>query len=230
MHHLELHSATLRDAHVVDVVHKIRHAMGSAAAHATCHPCPPGTRDRDHDPATPCEPCGPSTFSALVARTECNGTCAIGSTILSSGATSNAACSECTAGRYGSTMESAHAICQPCAAGRASTQLGATSSSTCMACASGRYSASGSTSCEPSGCTDQWADNFSPSAIVDEGTCTYTCSTLRNRAGSGAGDPGGCLLHSVELGWQRYTHNGAALTGGSLATVPSGESWVIQGR
>eukprot|EP01048_Picozoa_sp_COSAG05_P000358 COSAG05_NODE_9_length_39734_cov_180.598067_22_plen_657_part_00 len=230
VHHLELHSNTLSDAHVADVVRQLRYTLSNATSPPACTACPKGTRDHDNDPTTPCEPCAAGTFSALIAMTECNGTCALGSTILSTGATSSAACSQCVAGQYGGIDVNARAMCWPCKAGRASTQLGATSNSSCARCAAGRFSALASATCQPSGCTDHWADNFNPFAVIDEGMCVYTCSTVRTRAGSGIGDPGGCVLHDPTVGWRRFTHNNTVLTGGSLSTIPSHESWVVQGR
>ena len=229
IHHLELHSATLSTAHVADIVVKLRHAVAGGAPLSACHNCPPGAQDSDGEPATPCEPCGRGTFSAQAAQTECTGTCAVGNTVRSLGATSNAACSRCVPGQYGS-VASEIAVCQPCEAGRASTAVGATSGASCSACSPGKFSVSGSVGCKPSGCTDEWGENYKASAQVDEGACVYTCSRLRERTGADANTPGGCCIYEVGLGWRRYAFNNAPLPGGAIAEVPYGESWVIQGR
>jgi hypothetical protein len=227
VHHLELHAAALTDAHVADVVRQLQHVNLGLPPIPACVDCSAGMQDSDVNPATPCEPCGVATVSSQTGTTECTGTCPVGATILFSGATSSSACSQCTVGRYGS-IEDGVATCQQCEAGRASTQLGATSVSSCASCTPGRFSAPGSTDCDPGGCMDEWADNYSPSAIVDDGACDYTCSQVRELAGFGASDPGGCFFSS-ELGWQRYAHNGTALVGGYLDMHPE-ESWVVQGR
>jgi hypothetical protein len=229
LHHLELHSDTLTNAQVAVVVRKLRHTVSpnSAPDVPACDDCEAGTRDDDSNPATACEQCDQGTFSDQPAVTECVGTCGVGSTILSAGATSNAACSQCAVGQYGFIRESV-AVCQPCEPGRFSTQVGASSSASCAGCAPGTFSAPGSTGCAPSGCMDDWADNYNPAAEVDEGRCVYTCSRLREHGGTGARVPGGCLVYDHTHGWQRYGHNNSALAGGTFAEIPT-ETWVVQG-
>jgi hypothetical protein len=103
-HHLEAHSDTLNDRQVAVVVRTLRHTIypNTAPAVPACDYCGAGTRDHDSDPVTACEPCGQGTFSGQSAVTQCVGTCQVGNTILSTGETSGAACSHCTAGLYGS--------------------------------------------------------------------------------------------------------------------------------
>ena len=209
VHHIELHSTTLTDAHVADVVQKLRHTLvPTATALPTCSDCVAGLHDNDRNPATPCKPCGQATFSSRAKSTNCTGTCSVGSTIVSTGATSRAACSQCAAGQFG-TIEHGRAVCQKCKPGRAATRVGATTNATCARCKPGRFSAPGGKACERSGCTDKWADNFSPSAIIDEGTCKYRCSRIHALAsaagqGGGARKRGGCVMHDAGRGWLRY--------------------------
>eukprot|EP01046_Picozoa_sp_COSAG06_P014948 COSAG06_NODE_942_length_11372_cov_34.771120_3_plen_921_part_00 len=240
VHHLELHSDALTSAQVAVVVRNIQHTVdpsGSPVVPA-CEDCEAGKRDHDSDPVTACEPCGRGTFSAQSAVTQCVGTCIVGTTIFSIGETSSEACSHCTAGLYGAVEDSV-AVCRSCEPGTASTQLGASSSATCISCAPGTFSAPGSASCAVSGCMDSWADNYNPAAVVDEGTCTHTCSRLRQRAGMGADIPGGCILYDSVAGyWQRFAHDDSALLGQTVSPdsqelqyqIPIGESWVVQGR
>eukprot|EP01046_Picozoa_sp_COSAG06_P022113 COSAG06_NODE_1694_length_8699_cov_57.094767_1_plen_2376_part_10 len=235
LHHLELHSDTLTNAQVAVVVRKLRHTVSpnSAPAVPACDDCEAGTHDGDSNPATACEPCEQGTFSDQSAVTQCAGTCNVGSTVLSTGATSSAACSLCAAGLYGSIRESV-ALCEKCEPGRFSTQVGARSSASCAVCPPGTFSAPGSTECFPSGCMDDWADNYNSAAEVDEGRCAYTCSRLRERGGTGPLVPGGCLVYETN-GWQRYGHNNSAVAGGTFpmtgmfSQVPSHETWVMQG-
>jgi hypothetical protein len=98
MHHFELHADTLTAAQAGVVVRKLRHTVdpSSTLAVPACDVCEAGTQDSDLDPATACVPCGRGTFSNQVAMTQCVGTCEVGNTILSTGATSYAACTQCT--------------------------------------------------------------------------------------------------------------------------------------
>ena len=201
VHHLELHYRTLTDEHVADVVQKLRHTLvPSAAAFPACSDCAAGMHDGDRDAATMCRPCGRGTFSSKAKSTNCMGTCSVGSTILSTGATSRAACSRCTEGQFGAIVHG-RAVCKQCEPGRASTAIGATTGSTCANCAAGKFSAPGGTACERSGCTDEWADNFSPSAIVDEGTCKYSCSRIYELASASGLNSGGCVMHDPRRSW-----------------------------
>jgi hypothetical protein len=229
IHNFELHSTTLSDAHVADVTQALKHKiMPGVSAVPPCNNCVAGMRDSDSDPMTPCEPCGRATYSAVVGATLCNGTCPVGRTIRTTGATSSAACLQCTAGQFGAIDEHANAVCLPCAAGRVSAQVGATSNVTCAKCSPGTYSVPAGSVCEPSGCTDSWANNYSPFAVVDEGLCTYACNTVRTLTNSS--NAGGCVMHDPHLGWIRYTHENLLMNLSYAAPIPSGEDWVLQGR
>eukprot|EP01048_Picozoa_sp_COSAG05_P002282 COSAG05_NODE_90_length_20140_cov_25.117060_1_plen_1190_part_00 len=240
VHHIELHSDTLSDAHVADLVHRIRHTLAHEAVELpTCRACPVGRYDEDHDSNTECQPCGLGTFSNQTGAIACTGTCLLGSTVVTAGASSSEACVQCAAGTYGN-MASAHAVCEPCVPGRYSTLVGGIASESCLGCAPGRFSVAGSTVCEPSGCTDAWADNYNPLAVVDEGLCVYTCSVLRAHAGYDADEPGGCIMHNLAFGWQKHAHNGTVVGEGAGSVVdtpgepsgvfPAGSAWVTQGR
>jgi hypothetical protein len=167
VHHMELHSDTLTYAHILDALTNVQHAMSpdTIAAAPHCLDCGAGMRDSDSDPSTPCVPCAQGTFSDQHAQTDCTGTCTLGSTIVTVGATSESLCSECLPGTHGHT-EATTAVCAPCTAGRASAILGASSSAACVSCPSGRFSPPGSTDCELSGCMDEWAVSALPKQQV----------------------------------------------------------------
>jgi hypothetical protein len=235
VHHIEFHSATLSDAHVAQVLQDIRHdLMPQTPPLPVCVECGIGTRDDDNDPTSPCVPCGEGRFSNQVGQVQCEGTCVLGESIATEGATSATACSQCVPGQYGESEDGAP-MCFDCEAGRFSTAGGATSAQSCIACAFGTFSQAGSLSCKPSGCMDMYADNYNPHAAVDEGQCAYTCSTLRARVFNATHTHveekgGGCVIYDPEHGWQRYTPNGTAVAGGPFIDIPTSGLWVLQGR
>jgi hypothetical protein len=237
VHHIELHSTTLSNIHVAQVLHDIRHdLLPETPPLPVCVECDIGTRDSDSNSTSQCVPCGKGRFSDETAQTQCEGMCSLGSSIPIEGATSADACSDCLPGQYGESLDGTP-MCQHCEPGRFLTEAGASSAQSCIACATGTFSEPGSTSCQSSGCMDRHADNYDPHAVVDEGQCAYTCSTLRASVFSATHteeevveQSGGCLIYDPELGWQRYTPNGTAVSGGTFVDIPSTGLWVLQGR
>jgi hypothetical protein len=236
MHHLELHNIALPDTAIRQVLSGL-HA-GTGLADPACNTCGPGFSDNDNDGATPCAACTPGTFSDTTGSSgECTQTCGLGSTIFEAGAASNATCTQCQAGYYGDTGISASraaastvTLCAMCPPGRFSTEVGATSIATCQPCPDSQFSGHGASSCQPSGCTDNWATNYNADAIVDNGECVYTCNRLREQRGITT-MKGGCLIHmGNNIGWQRFLFNGTAVAGGIINILPLDEHWILHGR
>jgi hypothetical protein len=176
IHGVELHSQTMTDLDILDVVYGIASdiAPDVAPTPVTCRACLAGTQDKDQQGDTECEPCELGRFSDADGMTSCTGMCSPGSTILTTGASSQQGCTECEAGRYGPVESGDSIVCAMCGLGRNSAAVGAASVDTCQLCAPGTFSGLGSTECERSGCTDTAADNYDSEAVVDEGTCTFS--------------------------------------------------------
>ena len=239
IHAFELHSRALSDGETADVVASLipLYIDTSAAAAEQCTACPAGTSDDDSDPATTCAPCAAGSFSADASVAgACTGACAAGSSITTVGATTDADCTACVAGKYESG-----GVCTDCAAGKSSTAEGATAESTCVACAANTGSSAGSTACIAGGCTDPRASNYDSAALVDTGLCEYTCGALR--ASLGITMKGGCVMHDLATSsWKRYDCDANTACGAASDTlftqlasctgtcVPEGEHWVVQGR
>ena len=237
IHAFELHSETLGDADVLDVVNNMAKDISpnhAAQARVRCRACKPGTQDKDLEADTECVPCEVGRYSEHSGATSCQGSCPAGSTVVEAGAASAANCSQCGTGKYGPVEAEGDTLqCASCEAGRRASEPGSDSESDCIQCGHGLFSSSGSSVCEPSGCTDTAASNYNASAIVDEGNCRYLCAELR--MGAGIVNPsGGCIIDGFESGWQRFDANGVE-TGeqGEAAKIDEvllDESWLIQGR
>jgi hypothetical protein len=209
IHHLELHHKTLGDDDVSAVIETLLPIVEPEAKVHPCQDCAVGMADLDEDPTSECEPCGVGTFNNFLATTTCVGRCPIGSTGVSVGSVSIEDCVRCKAGSYGIINTESVPQCVMCAAGQVADTIGATSSAICSPCRSGTFSAPGSTTCYLSGCTDPWADNYDPSAIVDEGECVYTCAKLLAR--TGAVNNGGCMIHNNGT-WSEHNPYGPMLS------------------
>ena len=234
MHGFELHSTTLRSQQVLDVVRSIGNAIApdSAPPIVACDACAAGTQDNDQRADTACEFCELGRFVDVAGATNCTGLCPTGSTIHTVGAESSETCTQCVAGQFGPIEDGESGlICARCDPGKSLATAGASSELACVQCQPGMFSASGAAACERSGCTDEAADGFDTEAIVDDGSCTYTCAHLRMRS-SVTQSEGGCVIFDTDQGWHRYASNGSALTNGPqmIYDIPAGESWVIQGR
>lgn len=241
VHHLELHNATLKNKDVVSVVHRLAATyVPGVPFPRLCEPCAAGTRDADFDPSTKCEGCEVGTYSANVGVTACTGVCPLGSTTKFTGSTSVENCTQCNEGEYGVALDGT-TVCQPCEIGKSSSRAGRRSA--CDECLTGTYSGSGFLECKPSGCTDEWADNYDPSAKVDLGQCLYTCPSLFVKASARIRDQnavnsssneyseGGCIIHDhVSNVWQIFTATGEAVSIGAVGTIRVGEHWIVQGR
>lgn len=233
IHHLELHGATLSDAEVLDVVNGVRHLLDPIAAQRLkCIQCPPGQRDEDNNPDTLCTLCGPGTFASNSGSIgTCQGTCALGRTITDSGSASTSDCSLCTPGRYGLLLFNNVSMCEPCPLGRFSAATGVVGNSTCLSCPTGQFSSLGWTKCAPSGCTDEWATNFDPAAVIDMGLCEYKCSQLWTRAGSGfdasCNDTVGCKVDCNSR--RNHTRSRCLMNGGCLLWEPQANRTWFQG-
>lgn len=208
IHAIELHSATLSERQVLDVVERLISATDPSAQIRSCHPCAVGQFDHDSNASTVCEPCGVGRFSNEVGALECSGTCPLGSTVLSAGATTSSNCTDCDVGKYGATQPDLQtSICSTCPVGTFSTETRAFSSSTCRPCANGQFSVEGASACHRSGCMDEWAANYDPHAVVDEGACIYECPALLARANMSAAT-GQCLINGLDGRWQRFSATG----------------------
>ena len=227
IHHFELHSITMADYEVEDVVEVLVNGLdpGSASAPTGCSDCPAGFSDDDSDPSTPCAPCTAGRFSAATAVAgACPQTCPVGQSSSVEGATDGSGCEDCPAGTYALS-----GVCTPCAAGTFSTAAGASDANVCSACGRGTGSPAGATACATTGCTDEQATNFDVAAVVDSGLCQYTCDGLR--ATLSITVAGGCLIHDAASdAWGRYGADGQYQSDLLLGTVPNGEHWVVQGR
>jgi hypothetical protein len=63
-----------------------------------------------------------------------------------------------------------------------------------------------------SGCTDSAADNFEPGAVVDDGSCAYSCEALVARLGAPNGTH--CSIYDLAAGtWTGRPSNGAVVQG-----------------
>ena len=239
IHAIELHSATLPDQHVNDVVGSLRTWMDpSVPAIPACEVCVAGSADHDTDPATVCELCPEGRFSDFVEVTSCASTCPVGATLPVAGSTTSDDCVLCPVGSFGEISDGI-AICSPCLPGSSSDSLGVDGADACIACLAGKFSGLGWQHCEPAGCLDQWADNYDALAVVDSGECSYSCPNLWDKI-SGGTSPGGCLIFAEEV-WQRRAANGSTIDGpvppGSIADDQSttareviAETWIVQGR
>ncbi len=229
IHHFEMHNTTLTDAQTNDVISGLLPLINpSAPARTVCSECPPGTSDDDSDPTTSCTECAIGRYSDTSGATSCAGTCTLGSTIPAPGSSTDDDCVVCPAGTFGFSSDGV-SLCTPCPVGSSSTVVGASSAATCTACPSGESSGLGSTRCQPSGCTDTWASNYDPVAVVDEGACTYSCSSM---FGLSSGGSGVCVIFEADS-WVRYASNGTndnQIAGGLIDNIPAGEEWIIQGR
>jgi hypothetical protein len=166
IHHFEMHNATLTTAQTNDVISGLLPRINaSAPARTVCHVCPPGTSDDDSSPTTPCSECAVGSYSDTAGATSCDGTCTLGSSITVAGSSSADECAACPAGAFGFGADGV-SLCAPCPLGSSSTAVGADSPTTCTPCRGGQSSGLGSTSCQPSGCTDPWASNYNPAAVV----------------------------------------------------------------
>ena len=83
----------------------------------------------------------------------------------------------------------------------------------CAACPPSTTSEAGAGSCSLIGCTDQWSATFSPSAMIDDGSCEYSCAEIP--------------LHSG-VAYDRCVVDMNQITG--EVDVPEGQSWMLQGR
>lgn len=229
IHHFEMHNATLTTEQTNDVISGLLPLINvTAPARRVCSDCAPGTIDHDNSPNTGCEDCAVGRFSETHGATVCAGTCALGSSIPVTGSSSVNDCAVCSAGAFGLASMGA-SICVPCPIGSSSAAIGADSAGTCVPCPVGESSGLGSTDCQLSGCTDAWATNYDPAAVVDEGGCTYSCPDMFLLAGGGSGT---CVIFEVDS-WIRYSSTGTSGTnipGGASDTIPAGEHWIIQGR
>ena len=242
VHALELHSSTLSDLHVHDVVGALRSWLDSSIPlPPLCEECDAGTADYDADASTSCQQCRVGRFSASTGASTCTSTCPIGSTTAKSGSTSADDCAACRGGSFGEIVDGT-AVCSLCEQGRSSGTVGAISNDFCTVCPTGRFSRPGWEDCQPSGCRDPWAENYDPGATIDEGGCLYLCDSLWQRIGGGSSDDGGggCVIFESDT-WQRYAPNGTRLPGGPIFGVDAeslleqdtqliGETWIIQGR
>jgi hypothetical protein len=239
VHALELHSSTLSNDYVHDVVGTLRSWLNtSIPLPSPCEECAAGTADYDHDASTSCEHCRLGRFSASVGASTCASTCPIGSTTIEVGSTSVDDCVACSAGSFGEIIDST-AVCSLCVQGRSSRTVAADSDEACAVCPTGTSSKPGWQECLPSGCLDTWAENYVADANLDEGGCQYLCENLWQNIGGGSSE-GGCLIFENDA-WQRYAPNGTKLPGGPIFGVDAesmleqesqliGETWVIQGR
>lgn len=229
IHHFEMHNTTLTDAQTNDVISGLLPLMNaSAPPRAVCHECPPGKHDHDSNAATPCANCAIGSYSDIFGATSCDGTCALGSSVLVSGSASEDECTLCSAGTFGSIIDNV-SLCTPCAVGRSSSVIGSDSAASCSPCPSGESSVLGSTSCLPSGCTDAWASNYDPTAVVQEGACEYSCTQMITRSGGASGT---CVIFEADS-WVRYATNGTndtEIPGGAIDDIPTSEVWIVQGR
>jgi hypothetical protein len=240
VHALELHSSTLSDLHVHDVVQLMRSWLDSSIPlPPPCEECDAGTADYDADASTSCQQCRVGRFSASTGVSTCTSTCPIGSTTVEAGSTSVNDCVACRAGSFGETVDGT-AVCSLCEQGRSSGTVGAISYDVCAVCPIGRFSRPGWQDCQPSGCRDPWAENYDPDATIDEGGCLYLCESLWQHIGGGSSDGGGCVIFETDT-WRRYAPNGTRLPGGPIFGVDAesmleqdtqliGETWVIQGH
>jgi predicted outer membrane repeat protein len=213
---------------VADVVATlIPHFIDSSAGNpGACFDCPAGSSDADNDPTTACTPCAAGKFSSAIGVAgECAGTCPAGQSFDGTGAVDDQGCTACVAGTYENG-----GVCTGCPAGKFSAAVGATDQSTCVDCAAGLGSSAGGTECIASGCTDNLSPNYSADAVVDDGSCEYTCDALRTSLDITA--PGGCLIYdSTTSGWKNYNADGTLSTTPDATFVfpPEQEHWIVQG-
>ena len=233
IHAIEAHNQTLGDDDVLDVVRNM--AMDISPNYnqtgQRCRACVPGTQDKDSQTDTECVSCEVGKYSDQPSAISCEGRCSPGSTILEAGAASGANCTQCAAGQYGPVADADNTlVCRSCLAGQNSPEAGGQSVSDCVQCAEGQYSASGAAECNRSGCTDIAARNHDLVAVIDNGSCEYTCAELRMRAGY-TNPNGGCIIDvGGDQGWTRFAANGTVIGTDKITDVPLGESWVVQGK
>eukprot|EP01043_Picozoa_sp_COSAG02_P006865 COSAG02_NODE_200_length_29507_cov_440.183487_10_plen_588_part_00 len=231
-----MHSDTLTDVQTADIVSNlISQYLDPTSTFESCPDCLPGSTDADDDPTTPCGPCAVGRFSAEIGLAGvCAGTCPTGQSLTVTGATDSSHCNECAPG----TFEDA-GVCTPCPIGSFSVASGASGPDSCTSCPDGQSSVAGAVSCSAAGCTDPYATNYDANAIVDLGSCEYTCSSLRAAAQVQPGLPGSCVIYDSANGsWKRYDSNDletgdAAFRIGSTRNGPlqyGQEHWIIQGR
>ncbi len=233
-----MHSDTLTDVQTTDIVSNlISQYLDPTSTSETCPDCLPGSTDADNDPTTPCDLCAVGRFSAEIGLAgECGGTCSTGRSLTVTGSTDGSHCSECAPG----TFEEA-GVCTPCPIGSFSVASGASGADSCISCPDGQSSVAGAVSCSASGCTDPYATNYDDNALVDLGSCEYTCSSLRAAAQVEPGLPGSCVIYdSASDSWKRYDSSDLETGDAAFALrigiardgplVYDQEHWIIQGR